>query len=863
MKKEKSVKKAEIKAAIIEKLKGLAVPVILLAIILIGLIVIFTYENKTDEGQKVAIRGYDGDGSAIVLENDKLKMTFNSATTQFEILVKDTGKVWYSTPTDAANDALALTAEKDKLQSTLLMSYSIVSGLDTPFSSFGQSVKNGLYEVESGEDYIKVNYSMGNIEREYIIPLVATADEFKAMIEKMDKKNQNLMTEYYKKYDINKLGKKDNKEELLEKYPILADEVIYVLRETTTGKIRVNMESIFADIGYTMEDYERHKALSNAASTTDKPVFNVSMIYRLVDDELVVEVPLSSLEFGEDTPIYTITVLPYFGAGGANDEGYMLVPEGGGGLIHFNNGKVAQNSYYANLYGWDYALFQESVIHNTRAYFNAFGVARNDSSFICLLEEGAPYASVQADVAGKNHSYNFVNAVYSICSREKYDVGQIANSDIYVYIEDLPNETLTQKYRFVDSMEYADMATEYRDYLVERSNGLLTENNDTEAPVAFEIVGAVDKIRQILGVPVSRPLKLTTFDEAAEIIQELKNDGINNMSVKLTGWCNGGVQQEMLSKVKPISALGSKKDLQNLANTSKELGVDLYLDGITQNVYNSNLFDGFFSYRDAAKRISKERAQRFIYSDVTFAAREGTDPYYLLHTEVAHKMADNLVAAADTYGTGVSFKDLGMDLASDFYKKNYNSRQEVKEEQIEKLEGYIESDSKIMINMGNDYALPYSDFVTNMDLKGSEYTLLDECIPFYQMAIHGLVNYTGFPVNVCGDEVDEVLKAAEYGAGLQFSFMKETSFALQKTLYTEYYGSDYATWHDRMLEIYTRYNSELGHTFNQKMVNHDNITEEVSCTVYEDGTKVYVNYGYEDVNTDDGVIPAKDYKVIR
>ena len=93
--------------------------------------------------------------------------------------------------------------------------------------------------------------------------------------------------------------------------------------------------------------------------------------------------------------------------------------------------------------------------------------------------------------------------------------------------------------------------------------------------------------------------------------------------------------------------------------------------------------------------------------------------------------------------------------------------------------------------------------------------------------------------------------------------MNETSFALQKTLYTEYYGSDYATWHDRMLEIYTRYNSELGHTFNQKMVNHDNITEEVSCTVYEDGTKVYVNYSYEDVNTDDGVIPAKDYKVIR
>jgi hypothetical protein len=131
------------------------------------------------------------------------------------------------------------------------------------------------------------------------------------------------------------------------------------------------------------------------------------------------------------------------------------------------------------------------------------------------------------------------------------------------------------------------------------------------------------------------------------------------------------------------------------------------------------------------------------------------------------------------------------------------------------------------------------------------------------MAIHGMVNYTGYPINICGHEVDEILYAAEYGAGLQFSFMKESSFALQKTLYTEYYGSEYAVWHDRMLEIYNRYNSELGHTFNQKMVDHDNITKNLSCTVYEDGTKVYVNYSYYDYQTADGVVPARDYMVVK
>lgn len=35
-------------------------------------------------------------------------------------------------------------------------------------------------------------------------------------------------------------------------------------------------------------------------------------------------------------------------------------------------------------------------------------------------------------------------------------------------------------------------------------------------------------------------------------------------------------------------------------------------------------------------------------------------------------------------------------------------------------------------------------------------------------------------------------------------------------------------------------------------------------TVYEDGTKVYVNYNNEDYKTEDGrVLPARDYLVVR
>ena len=85
------------------------------------------------------------------------------------------------------------------------------------------------------------------------------------------------------------------------------------------------------------------------------------------------EVPFDDLEYKEDYPIYYLSVLPYFGASGTTDEGFLFVPEGGGALIEFNNGKTSQNSYYSNVYGWDMGQDRDAVVHDTRTYFNVFG----------------------------------------------------------------------------------------------------------------------------------------------------------------------------------------------------------------------------------------------------------------------------------------------------------------------------------------------------------------------------------------------------------------------------------------------------------------------------------------------------------
>ena len=51
---------------------------------------------------------------------------------------------------------------------------------------------------------------------------------------------------------------------------------------------------------------------------------------------------------------------------------------------------------------------------------------------------------------------------------------------------------------------------------------------------------------------------------------------------------------------------------------------------------------------------------------------------------------------------------------------------------------------------------------------------------------------------------------------------------------------------------------------NDKRINdHRYITPDVTCTEFEGGARVYVNFGYEDFAQDGIAVPARDYIVLR
>ena len=168
-----------------------------------------------------------------------------------------------------------------------------------------------------------------------------------------------------------------------------------------------------------------------------------------------------------------------------------------------------------------------------------------------------------------------------------------------------------------------------------------------------------------------------------------------------------------------------------------------------------------------------------------------------------------------------------------------------------------------MIRAGNDYAVPYADIITDMALSGNKYTIIDKMVPFYQIALHGMKDYTAAPINLSGDYLQEFLRCVEYGAGLNFTFMAESTRVLQDTYHTNFFGAYNDSWAEEAMAMITRYQKDLAGLNQQRIVSHDWATDTVAVTGYADGTKVYVNYDAVDAVIDGVTVPARNYTVER
>lgn len=847
-----------------------------LARLLVFLLLAGVLAGCTEEAveEEIAIRYYtaaDYEGTEFKMESDDLLFELDKDTTQFTVTQKSTGKVWYSNPADAASDPIADSSSKRLLQSILALEYSNVNELTVNLNTFEHSVGiehasgTGIYSIEQPDaNTVKVNYSIGKVARTFIIPPSMPDAQFMEWYDKLDRSIQKKVERCYRKIDINNLLATDSKSELLEKYPDLETTCVWEMRSATKDYQKEELQAAFAEIGYTQEQYEQDLLIYSTSDGNEKPVYNISVVYHLDGDKFTVEVPFEDIEYKSDYPITDLTLLPYFGAGSADEEGFLFVPEGSGAIINFNNGKTNLTAYYAQLYGWDYGLKRDVVVNETRAAFPVFGISHADGALLAVVDDYSSLATIQADVAGRRHSYNFAYASYEMVHGSKMDVSAKSDATIIAYEKNLPEGSIKQSYYFLEGNTYTDMAKAYREDLLEKYPEL-QKNEDANMPISVEVIAAIDRVKQVLGMPVTLPEVLTDFEDAKALITDMAAEGYSNLSLRYVGWMNGGINHSLPKDIDITSGMGGTKALESLVSATNSLGVDLYLTGRTQNVYDSNLLDGFLKSRDVAKYISREVVEIPEFSKIWFADinESRLEHHFLLRPSVCVELMQSLADYAKDNGVGVGYEDTGYMLSGDYNQRRSVTREAAMDMQTAKLAEVKAAGTKVTMTTGNEYVLPYADLLTQVDLFGKDSLIFDQKVPFYEIAIHGLVDYTGNAVNLSGDAWETVLKSAETGAGLSFTFYSESASLLQGTEYMDFFGANYDGWKDKAKEYANRYETEMAGLNNQFITEHRILADGVTATVYEDNTIVYVNTSVFDYTDETVTIPARDYLVER
>jgi hypothetical protein len=832
--------------------------------------------------EHIEIRAFplDYDGPEFyVIENDFLKLSFDPLTTRFVIDDKITGAEWASGPADALSAAVGLT--QNVMQSLLVINYSTIEGNTTLLDSHEFSVMKEFYEYEILDNGFAVHFTIGNIERVYHVPKAVPEWRMEEITTDMPVSEVNrLRNIFYRVYDINRLAPTDDRAELLGLYqnedctperPLNIENTnIWVMSPTLQPFLKAQAEELFVEYGYTPFDYYNDLLFYERDFEAIEPVFNISIYVELDEYGFNVTIPYDNIQYRPEYPPIDLRVLPFFGAGGLEDEGYMFVPDGSGALINFNNGRHNQNPYSNRVFGWDEAIYREAIVLDPRAHFPVFGIEKNNHAFVCIVEEGAAYATVRAGVSGQADSgtYNNVYAEYSLISREKLEISGKSATDVWVFQRFLPEgESIVQRYMFTDSSGrsgYMGMAERYREYLINRYPHL-EKPTESVVPVAVEILGAVNKNQHILGVPVDQPFAMTTYKQAADMVRDMTDRGFGEVNYRLVGWFNRSILHEIPTSVNLISRLGSTRDFKNLISTVNENDSEIFLEADFLFLRNNKPFNSFNLNRDGSRYINRKRIETYPYSFVWYGEMDwwGTKAN-MARPEYMMGLIDGFMARIADFGAdNVAFRTIGNNLAGDYHERRLVSREGAMNMQVEKLRELRENGHNIMIQSGYSYAAPFVDFITDIPLSSQGFGILDEEIPFYQIVLHGLVSYAGRPVNLAEHNEMNILRSLESGAGLYFVFMHESPTVLQTSRFHTFYANQYSTWINTAETLYKEFSEQVGDIYNQFIVDYVILADNVSLTEYENGVQVIVNKSNAPFRYDGHIIEAKDYLVIR
>lgn len=811
------------------------------------------------------------EGFEPVSETDSFLLYINLQTTNIALLNKLTGEINYSfIPQSKLEEAKPGNDElKSKMLSNFVMNTFIIkSGTEVEYNSYDDSVLDKKFSIKNVPNGIRIDYLIGEIPKERVVPIAISEKRFNEIINTITSSESKEVKDRYKKIDIKQITDSTEKNKYLTDYPLVKDQIIYILRPGLQEFILDKVNAAFLSSGYTIENkLMDEKAVSSNTKEMDLTnVFTVNMEFVLVNDTFSVTIDKSALKHTDKSIPISIDILPYFLATTTKDIGYMLLPDGSGSLINLNNGKTNTSLYSTQIYGQDPVspnlISEERVL---AARLPIYGVKTQKWGIFARISESEAEATIKADISGKTSQINNVYSTFKLRDIKKEVVYRDWKAGAgTIYANRLQNGMLSGKINIdyillePEKSDYSNMATIYRGILEKEK--VLNKKEEINNNMIINIIGSVDSIKSILGVPTKISNPMTTYKETINISKILREEGVQFDLCYLGGF-NGGYKQSIQDNIKFQSELGGEKDFTELNQLIKGYKSKIYLDTSLPFVTINNLFDSFIITRDTCMNISKKFEKSYDVDPVSFYNVEL--PKYILTSTKIKEIANKLSNNAITKGVdSISLGDIANIVASDFNPENPIFRSQAIKDYEETMLDFTKNNIDLLLSGGNEYALKYANHISEVKSCSNKFRITGESIPFYQMVIHGYIPYSYAPINLQSDPNEIILVSASTGAQISATISYKDTSLLKKTEYSNYYGANWNNSKTIIIDAFNKMKSLNNLVQNQNMEDYEIIADDVTKTSYSGNISVVVNFSGKEYIYQNVKITPRDFAII-
>lgn len=537
-----------------------------------------------------------------------------------------------------------------------------------------------------------------------------------------------------------------------------------------------------------------------------------SVEYTDEKDFLKASIRTSEIEENGDAVALKISVLPLLSSAVFSDEGYFVIPDGCGALIRFSDKK---NSYSQRVYGDNISLVPDKKASDKKqVYLPCYGAVKNGNAFLAVAVKGDSNVFINADTG----ELNTCNFSFVIRDTDNFSINK---SDITVFEDgDINCDDIEVRYYPIEKYNagYSDIAEKYRQYIMDTCN-LSPLSEDYEIPLYINFYGGVEKKTSVSGIPSEKKISLTEYSQAEEILRELKNNNVENITASYYNWTDSQICRKIDTNAECSDILGNSEDFKKLYNYA-----EIY--PVVDNIKFSEL-----SLKNMTVRISGAYSKISEYNPVYNIQDSSADSLYFLSPS-RFKQIYNRLEKNYSYDK-INFGSLSVSLYGNYSKKKF-SRFDALNSVCKSCELF---DKKILAYGANAYMFPYVNHICGVPAESSHFDIFDEDIPFYQMIIHGLIPYSSESVNSMANPDDYIKKSVSYGSSLMFDFIYENPAVLQDTDLKKYYYADYSGWKDTALSGY-EYSYNILNSVKNCFIEDYYISDGFSFTVYSDGTVI-------------------------